>query len=92
MISLGLDVDEDEIIPDAPAPSDDAPPALGDPSASAMERDVSILFVFVTLGSPADILLQVTKPRRSFLPRRILFLHVSICLRFGLRGIGCKIC
>jgi molecular chaperone HtpG len=38
MISLGLDVDEDEIIPDAPAPSDDAPPALETPAASAMEE------------------------------------------------------
>ena len=32
MIPLGLDVDEDEIIPDAPASGDDVPPRAGDPS------------------------------------------------------------
>ena len=37
MISLGLDVDEDEIIPDAPA-SADAPPSVETPAASAMEE------------------------------------------------------
>lgn len=35
MISLGLDVDEDEVIADA---GDDAPPALETPAASAMEE------------------------------------------------------
>ena len=38
MIPLGLDVDEDEIIPDAPASGDDAPPMLETPAASAMEE------------------------------------------------------
>ena len=37
MIPLGLDVDEDEIIPNAPASGDDAPPVLETPAASAME-------------------------------------------------------
>jgi len=40
MIPLGLDVYvyEDEIIPDAPASGDDAPPVLETPAASAMEE------------------------------------------------------
>ena len=38
MIPLGLNVDEDEIIPDAPASGDDTPPVLETPAASAMEE------------------------------------------------------
>ena len=57
MISLGLDVDEDSIIPDAPAPSCNAPPAQ-------WKRCECI--ICLTLESPTDILIQVTKPR--FLP------------------------
>ena len=38
MIPLGLDVDEDAIILDAPASGDDAPPVLETPTASAMEE------------------------------------------------------
>ena len=37
MISLGLDVDEDEDVP-AAAENDDAPPPLETPAASAMEE------------------------------------------------------
>ena len=36
MIPLSLDVDEDEIIPDVPASSEDVPPVLGTPAAQAL--------------------------------------------------------
>ena len=38
MIPLGLDVNEDKIIPDVPASGDDAAPVLETPAASAMQE------------------------------------------------------